>query len=209
MTTIADTITDALRMTGDLDKNEVAEGPQLDDALPVFQSMLEGWVYSGLFGKVDDVLVATDCTAGEFQRILAEVAVEVTLPATIPLWPGCTDARPPQDGAIVILAMGSPHQVYRYDGQGATWVSFTDLSLTDTAPLASYGTAGLASCLAEVLATTPQRIANMGAAYALTASRAAAFRAALARRGPAWKPVECDDLAVLRMSVQANSGWMC
>lgn len=156
MTTCRAVVTEALIKTGDLEQGERPGGPAEDRAMIKLQAMYEGWAHSGLLGACRDVLIDEDTDAEEWVRYTAALAVDVTLPASIadPLSP--TGQRSPRDGAIIILALGEPQKLWRYNYPTGAWQALHELTLSSTAPMADFGLDGIAACLAVRLASDTQ-----------------------------------------------------
>jgi hypothetical protein len=177
MTTCRDVVTRCFRKTGDLEQTERPGGPMEDAGMVSLQAMYDGWANSGLLGALQDVLIDADQEAEENKRYTASEEVTVTLPASIQDSQSPTGYRSPREGALVILALGDPQEVWRYDSRSAEWVALHELELADAAPRASFGLDGLASCLAMQVASDTGRELSQATALA-----AANFRAALAGR---------------------------
>lgn len=171
---MAATCNDIIRMAmgriRQLRLGEVPQGNEASDGLVALQGLYDGWVASGLFGRLNDTIPSSDYTANEQDRVINDDNYTITLPLTYsnavpmgsyyPVWPDervwtalqTTATRPPRDLAMIeILDVGALKR-FLYSAHLRQWVRVDSVALTDTAPLAEHGAVGLASCLAEMLA---------------------------------------------------------
>lgn len=169
MATCNDIVSKALGRIRQTRVGEVPTGAEAEDAMGALQGLYDGWVSSGLFGRLNDTIISGDYTALEQDRVINDGNYTVTLPlqysntftmgSYYPIMPDeriytylQTDvARPPRDLSMIeVQDAGTPRR-YLYSGHLRKWVSILNLKLTDVAPLSERGATGLASCLAEVL----------------------------------------------------------
>lgn len=134
---------------------------EISDGLPYLQGLYGAMVNGGLFGRLNDIIVVSDYTAQEFDRILVNTASAVTItvpdtyertdldPETTPDDPDPSN-RPARDLAcIVVNVLDSEDKVVLIrDGYYGAWVDCDSIALTDTAPLSARDLNGLASKLA-------------------------------------------------------------
>lgn len=143
MPTVLDIITDALklgRVTASPTANEAADG------LSCFQSMIDGFVTGGMFGRLEDVYLTENETALEGRRYFVPTGLTLT-PATSIYEDESGATRQPRDLAIYeTLTEAGARSVKLYDRTG--WVELTDLTLSSEAPLALRNRLGLAAALA-------------------------------------------------------------
>lgn len=143
MATVRDIVTRALRMTGIVDREDDPTAAELRDGLTVLQSLYDGWLTNGMFGRLTDVYEPGDYEAGEGERVFLEEGT-LTLPTEI-------DERKPRDlVAIEGFIAGGDRVAYIWDR--TAWVQINDLAEADEAPLANRGENGLAACLAVAYA---------------------------------------------------------
>lgn len=171
MATCSSIINRALRKIGRLGAGRDARTNDAQDALDVLRGLYTSWITSGALGRMADVVVSGDVTAGEGQRIVRPIGVssEVTLPETISsftayppppygsVWPYTVlyegvdpNVRPPADGtAVSVVDQETGTAAYWiYDGSLKLWAQIDTLGLTDTAPMSSTDPEGLAAVLA-------------------------------------------------------------
>ena len=122
----------------------VSDTPTADEAsagLDVLQSLYDSWFESGEFGNLEDIYSNANVTAEEQQRITAPSGVTVTLPTTIQ---GGNGTRAPYllSAVQTVINGVATNSIHEHSG----WAALTGLSLSDTAPLAGFGKAGLAAC---------------------------------------------------------------
>lgn len=175
MATCQEVITPALRKLSKVYEGQPAPiAYDSANALEVLNSLFEETFSRGLFGRLTDVLIEEDYTAGENERIIndSDADVVVTLPGTIDA--DEADERAPYDLSVVVVAADTP-QFYIYEANKAAWITAYDLSLDDYCPLSSRGRHGLACWLAARLAD--EYGAEIGPA---TLREAARFHGALA-----------------------------
>jgi len=143
MTTCRDLGTSALRMIGVYGGNETPSAADAQIALDQLQSMLTGWVHSGMFGRLNDHHAATDYTAKEFDRVVADAAVVVTLPVTVLGSDGVY--RKPRDLTAIEISDDSGRNTWIWDRDA--WVSLSGLAFADDCPIAWRSPRGFAACL--------------------------------------------------------------
>lgn len=138
MATCRQVITAALRKLGLLDPEESLEDAEAVTGLGVLQGLYQHLLNGGSFGRITDVLITSDYTAKENERIAysGDATAVVSLPITI------TDAvtglpRAPLDHSVVIVAGSDPQQNFIYDGSFGDWNAIEGLGLDDYAPLSN------------------------------------------------------------------------
>jgi hypothetical protein len=153
MATCRQVVTSALRKLGVVAEGQPAPTAyDADNGLSVLESVYLTSVASGLFGRLTDVTISEDYTAGENERIfnITEDTLTVSYPVTI------TDAktgvvRMPLDRSIIQVADVSP-TTHVYSHIVGDWIEMTNLTLDSVAPLTDQGMDGMACWLAVVLA---------------------------------------------------------
>ena len=169
MATCNDIVTSAMGRIRQIRVGESPTGAEAADAMNALQGLYDGWVATGLFGRLNDTIISGDYAAQEQDRVINDGGYNVSLPLQYtnnvamgtyyPLMPDeriytylqTTTPRPPRDLSMIeVQAVGSLKR-YLYNARTRAWVSMTGLALTDVAPLADRGSVGLASCLAEML----------------------------------------------------------
>lgn len=169
MTTCRDIVRLALGRLRQLRAGEDPAGSEVTDGMVMLQSLYDGWVSSGLFGRLNDIIISANYTANEQDRVINDGNYTVELPLSYtptvpsgtyyPLWPDerrwtalqTSTSLPPRDLAMIeIMDAGSP-QRFLYSAHLRQWVQINGLALTDVAPLAEHGAMGLASCLASIM----------------------------------------------------------
>lgn len=184
--TISELIREALRLTERLRFDDEPLPSEYANGLIVAQSMYDGLVSSGVFGRAVDMLEDADYTAEEADRIFNSTGsnIAITLPETVQdAFTG--DDRPPNDYSLVRIA-GATAQTYLYSAPFGAWMRMTSLALTDTAPLAERGSRGLAAMLAEHLAGPDALSPGLR-------KQAAAFRSTLALKLDRPRTTVCAD----------------
>jgi hypothetical protein len=177
MPTCADIVTLALRLAGIIGLNTTPTASEAQNGLDALQGLYEGWATGGMFGRLTDVLVSSDYTAKEGERVRATGGVSITLPLELPGDAGAP--RAPRDMALietfhVATGVGEAHLYDRNE-----WVRLDGLKLTDEAPLALRDRLGLAATLAESYAEMFGGTISAG-----SAARARTFRGNLiSKRG--------------------------
>lgn len=147
MPTCRDIATDALQLIGAYGGGEAPSAEDADAAQIALQSLYDGWVNSGMFGRAKDVYAAADYTANEGERVTPAAGVTVTLPVTLRGSDGVL--RAPRDLSMIQVA-GTAFVTSVYDLNA--WVSLTSLTPDSVAPLSQRSRRGLASCLAYLIA---------------------------------------------------------
>jgi hypothetical protein len=145
MTTCRDVILYALKQAKILAPGSEPEAEEVTDGLVAFQSLLDGWVASGMFGRLNDRYKSADYTAQPGERVTAPAGVTITIPDTVT---DCEEggSRAPRDLALIETIVDGTRTLKIWDRTG--WVSLLGLATNDLAPLASRGAWGLAAVLA-------------------------------------------------------------
>jgi hypothetical protein len=160
MATCLDIITHALKLTKVLPSGGTPSAAETADGLACLQSLYDGFVSGGMFGKLTDLYLTEDTDAQEGYRYYVPAGITLTaatndyVPTTGDFYSErdygseCVgDTRQPRDLAIYeSLTSTGTRTVKLYDR--TAWVDLLDLASTDTAPLSSRGAMGLAACLA-------------------------------------------------------------
>lgn len=149
MATCRDVITRAHRMCNYTAINSTPTSPETDFALVALQSLFDGWVSAGMFGRLTDVLADADYTALEGERVVVSGGAVITIPDTYALDGDEGDDRPPYDLSLIEVQDGATRNVWLYDRND--WVDIAALTIDGTCPLATRGIQGLAACLATEL----------------------------------------------------------
>jgi hypothetical protein len=161
MMTCRQIVTRSLRMLGVLGEGNAApNAAQGADGLEVFIALYNGLMGTGCFGPLTDVLITTNYTAGENERVIdATGLLTVTLPLTVavtlcdgqPYDPTCETTRPVEDRSIVLQPGATPIASI-FDADLNAWTDVNTLTLDSTAPLSGrFGTA-LCAILAQNMA---------------------------------------------------------
>ncbi len=145
--TCRDIVTGALQLLGAYGGNETPSSVDQDSGMIALQSIYDGWVASGMFGRLKSVYQTSDYTANEGELVTTPSGVAVTLPTTV--LDSCSNARAPRDLSLIEIR-GDTRAVWLYDRPG--WVQIDALALDDDAPLATFGQRGLMACLAVTVA---------------------------------------------------------
>lgn len=124
---------------------------EYDAALADLQSLYDGWVSSGMFGRAVDIQISAAHEMEEGERVFnaTDDPVAITLPESL-TDPVTGEARPPRDYTLARVAGAAP-QTYIWSAPKGAWDKMTSLALTDAAPLAERGSNGLAANLAETM----------------------------------------------------------
>lgn len=184
MTTCRDIVTLALKMARAISPGEEPEASEAADGLCALQSLYDGWISSGMFGRLEDVYLGTDETAEEGKRYLLADGVTLTAPTTIE---DGGEERQARDMAVYeAVTHDGVRSVHLYDRY--RWVAMLGLDLNSEAPLADRGASGLAACVAQSFAEM------FGASIGPETMRLAMqFRSALAgKHGTTRTRVEAD-----------------
>lgn len=159
MSTCLDIITLALKLTKVLGSGGVPSSAETSDGMTCLQSLYDGWVTGGMFGRMIDCYLTDDADAQEGHRYFVPTGITLT-PATNAYVPqngdgysecdyasGIGHTRQPRDLAIYeSLTEAGVRTVRLYDR--TAWVDLLDLQSDDEAPLSKRDAAGLAACLA-------------------------------------------------------------
>lgn len=143
MATCLDVITRALRMIGVVPREDEPSAAELRDGLTVMQSLYDGWLTGGMFGRLTDVYEPGDYEAGEGERVFITDGT-LTLPTEI------DEDRKPRDLVAIEGFDITGRKAYVWDR--TAWTRIDALTATDEAPLASRGVNGLAACVAVAYA---------------------------------------------------------
>ena len=173
MATCNDIIRLAFNMTGIVPLGDVPSADEAEFGMTALQSMYDGWVEGGMFGRLNDVYKEVAYEAKEQDRVIAPAGVIVTLPETIDSVAG---KRAPRELSCIVTIIGG-EQVSRIYHKGA-WLGLNGLTLSDEAPLSDRGAFGLSAALAMMIAETFQR----GILSASTASMARQFIGSLSMK---------------------------
>lgn len=163
----------ALRKLGLLRAGGTASDAEIQDCLEALSSLYMQWIDGGAFGRVRNVPIARSgsMTTGVNQHlnVLTEDAVDLSLPSIVPYdyWDTYMPSRDygwglnvpfggndgqnvPPDKSVILITdqFGSGRATYVYDGTVQRWMSVSDLTLDDEAPLSARNLDGLASVLA-------------------------------------------------------------
>jgi hypothetical protein len=151
MATVRQIVTAALRKVGVVSEGQPAPTAyDAQNALEVLQGWYDASMASGLFGRLEDVIVDDDYEAKEFERVTntSASAISVTLPLTITDDPNSAERVPLDLCPVVVIDPGEDPLNYIYDGIVGDWISLNDLTLDSVAPLSQRGRDGLSSVLA-------------------------------------------------------------
>lgn len=146
--TCLDVVTSALKLARVLGSGGVPKAAEAADGLACLQSLYDGFVADGMFGRLEDVYLTADDTAQEGKRYRLASGVTLTEPTTI----SAEDSADGTERAVRDLALyekvdsAGNRTVRLYDR--TQWVNLLDLASETVAPLSSRGAMGLAACLA-------------------------------------------------------------
>lgn len=146
MATCRDIVKRALQQAGIVALGRDPTAKEAEAGMLALQGIYDGWVASGMFGRLTDVYKSADYTAQPGERVFADDAT-ITLPDTV----DDTDvggSRVPRDLSAISVNDGT----WRHWVWTGAWTELTGLSLDDTAPLAERDQEGLAALLASYLA---------------------------------------------------------
>lgn len=145
MTTVLDWISRSMRMLGVLAAGQVPDGQRGQDALEVANGLLLSLPEIGMAPTLTEVVITSDYTAGEDERIVNISGEDLTinLPETID---DCGEVRTPRNGARVVVA-GDTAITFVYLANSG-WQQVSGLALTDPAPLGPELYTGLCAILA-------------------------------------------------------------
>lgn len=142
MATVRDIVTRALRMTGIIDREDEPSAAELRDGIIALQSLYDGWLVGGMFGRLEDKLEQGGYEAGEGQRIFIDSGT-VTLPTLV-------HDRKPRDLVAIEAHDDEGRRAWIWDR--TAWVRIDNMEAGTEAPLSNRGVNGLAACLALVYA---------------------------------------------------------
>lgn len=168
MPTCRDIITYAMRQAKVLPSGDDPSAEELADGMVALQSLYDGWVANGMFGRLTDRYESTNYTAEEGQRIIAPAGVTITIPDTIDS-DVHSDERAPRDLSVIETLIGGERDVRLWDR--SAWISMLNLSASAEAPLASRGAWGLAAALAVSGAFTTMFGGELGPDVRMSALR--------------------------------------
>ena len=186
--TCNDIVRMALSRLRQLRAGEVPIASEAADGMVTLQSMYDMWVSDGLFGRLYDTIASAAYTAKEQDRVINDGGYSITLPATIiatapmgtytPRYPDeriwtalqTSIPRPPRDLALIEVIESGATKRFLYSTLLRSWMRLDSLTLTQGAPLALRGAAGLACCLAEQMAdeygvTAPPGVVRQSSMY--------------------------------------------
>lgn len=146
--TCLDVITSALRLGRVLSSGGVPKAAEAADGMACLQSLYDGWLATGMFGRLEDVYLVSDDVAQEGKRYLLAAGVTLTEPSVVSADDSADGAaRQPRDlGLYESVASDGTRAVRLYDRTG--WVDLIDLDQGAIAPLSGRGQMGLAAVLA-------------------------------------------------------------
>lgn len=145
MATCRTIVTRALRMAGIVDREDDPTAAELRDGMIVLQTLYDGWLTGGMFGRLTDVYEPGDYEAGEGERVFLDTGGTLTLPTEI------DNDRKPRDLVVIEgFVAGGSRVAYIWDR--TAWVQINDLVESDEAPLSNRGENGLAACVALAFA---------------------------------------------------------
>ncbi len=146
MATCLDTITTALKLAKVLPSGGTPSAAETVDGLACLQSLYDGWVMGGMFGRLEDVYLEEDDVAEEGTRYFVPTGITLTA-ATSSYVDSCGVTRQPRDLAMYeSLTEAGTRSVKLYDR--TEWVDLLGLASGDEAPLSKRDSVGLAACLA-------------------------------------------------------------
>lgn len=181
MPTCADIIAQGLRATRVIAMGENPTEPEADGGLFALQGMFDEWVNNGVFGILTDTYQTSAYTAKEQEIIVTDGSPVITIPTTYDA-DGCTYGSPNGQRAPLDLACiqiqdrtAGTLRTWLYD---RSWKRIDALALTDEAPLASRGQAGMAAAVAVRYAET----FGQGKVTPLIVNSAGKFMAAIGNR---------------------------
>jgi hypothetical protein len=152
MPTCRDIIREALRDLGAISGTREPTANEAADGMAKLQSIYSTMAHSGVFGRMNDVVVSVlPYAAKEQDRVLQTVAGTVTLPVTV-TDDGAIEQRPPRDLAAISVRYLGTVTFSVYDGAIGSWVSLLGLTLDTEAPLALRMREPLTARLAMMLA---------------------------------------------------------
>ena len=146
MTTCAEIITLAATRGRIIRPGATLKASEADDGMLALQGMYSYWA-TGMFGRLTNVLATANAEAEINTRIRVDGAYTITLPTTV----DSTETLPPPDLSMVEIIYTDPtvsHEQWVYEAPLGDWTQINGLVLTDAAPFASRGVAGLADALA-------------------------------------------------------------
>lgn len=145
MPTCADVIKRALRRLNDIDASEDPPAEDMAVAMEALQGIFDRKV-TEISGRLEDVYVTSDYTAGENQRLRRSGAQTITYPPRI-----TREQRDPYDGTLIIVT-GSARESRIYDADSGAWVVLSGLTQTDECPLAQRDPGGMSAAVAAEIA---------------------------------------------------------
>lgn len=162
MTTCRYVITRALRKVGLLGKSASPTAADESMGMSALQTLFDGWVGAGKFGRLVDVYRDTAYEAKAGERVRS--ATSVTLPAYTQVTPetfgddyGDTDrydSDQPRARALIVVVDPATgvEQVNLWDPRVGQWIRLDSLTIGGECPLTNMGADDLACCLALLIA---------------------------------------------------------
>lgn len=145
--TCRDVIARAMKRLGALGAGASPTADDGVDYLATLQSLYDGWVESGDFGRLTDTIATADRDAFENERVRSD-GFTIALPLTIEDDYSGENRAPRDLSLIVVVSPPAAPTRHLYDANLGAWVSLDALAASSAAPLASRNLMGLASCLA-------------------------------------------------------------
>ncbi len=147
MALCSEIIADALRLSRVIGVRREPKGPEAEAGMSCLQSLYDGWIANGQFGRLEDTWLDGDGTAQEGKRYYVAAGTTLTGASDEYTPEDETEPRQPRDLSIFeVNETDGDRYVQLYDRDG--WVELTGLELSSVAPLSSRGAMGLAACLA-------------------------------------------------------------
>ncbi|HEX7720463.1 MAG TPA: hypothetical protein VF389_11705 [Woeseiaceae bacterium] len=157
MVTCRDIIGAAFRQARVYGAGEDPSSEDAADGLFVLQSMYDGWVSTGAFGDFTEVYKTAAYTAKEGERVVTDGAPVITIPTTFSdgsddYGGGTGTRRAPKELSVIQVVNRTAGTTETHIYYNGAWEELEGLTLNSPAPLAYYGKAGLAACLALEMA---------------------------------------------------------
>lgn len=150
MTTCRDVVTLALQMARVVAIGRDPKAAEAEHGMTVLQSTYDRLFATGAFGSFAPVYVEDDYEAEIGEKVTAVTGVAVTLPDTVEDDDGVVNA-PADMNAIIVVQDGVTTNSLWW---GGAWMTCSNLTLDDDAPLASLDLTGLAALVAKDIAET-------------------------------------------------------
>lgn len=145
MTTCRDIVTGALQLIGAYGGNETPTAADMATGMLQVQSLYDGWVNSGMFGRLNDVYTPSNYTAKEQDRVNVAAGAVCTLPDTVLSSTGTL--RKPRDLTLIEIFDTDTDGLATWLYDRNAWVKLNGLTLDSAAPLAGRGVRGLQACV--------------------------------------------------------------